>query len=140
MKTYHPKEKEIRREWHLIDANGQILGRIASQIATLLIGKGKPNYSAHLDMGDWVVVINAEKVELSGKKKIQKKYFRHSGYPGGFKEISFTKMLSLQPEKIIEHAVSGMLPDNRLKTQRMKRLKVVVGEKNPYADKFAEHG
>ena len=138
MKTYHHKGNEIKRQWYLVDAKGKILGRMASQVAQLLIGKGKPDYSPHLDMGDWVVVINAERIVLSGKKKLQKKYFSHSGYPGGFKEISFAKLSSEQPEKVVEHAVSGMLPDNRLKAQRMTRLKVVIGEENPYEDKFKE--
>lgn len=135
-KTYQPKQKDIKRDWHLIDAKGKVLGRIATETANLLIGKHKPNYSYHMDMGDYVVVLNAEKVELTGKKKEQKKYMRHSGYPGGFKEIKFSKLFSEQPQKIIEHAVSGMIPDNRLKKGRMKRLKVIVGNENPYEDKF----
>lgn len=135
-KTYQPKAKEVKRQWHLVDVKGKILGRISTEIAKLLTGKHKPTYSNHMDMGDNVVVINASYVELTGKKKLQKKYFRHSGYPGGFKEISFEKMLSEQPAKVIEHAVSGMLPDNRLKSKRMGRLKVFVDEKHSYGDKF----
>jgi large subunit ribosomal protein L13 len=136
MKTFQPKVKEIKRAWHLIDANGAILGRISTQIATLLMGKQKPSYSRHLDSGDFVVVVNAEKVKLTGKKPLQKVYRSHSGYPGGFKEVSFEKMSKERPERIIEYAVRGMLPDNRLKQDRMARLKVVVGETNPYQDKF----
>jgi len=136
MKTFQPKEKEIKRSWHLIDAKDGVLGRIATQIAMYLMGKNKPTYSPHLDSGDYVVVLNAEKVVLTGKKPLQKVYRHHSGYPGGLKEISLAKMKKEHPERILEHAVSGMLPDNRLKKDRMARLKVLVGERNPYADKF----
>src|SRR3989304_568810 len=135
-KTYQPKVKEMKRAWHLIDAKGQILGRLATKVATLLIGKHKADYSAHLDSGDYVVVVNAEKVELTGKKALQKKYYSHSGYPGGFKEVSFEKLFSEKPQRVIEHAVSGMLPDNRLKRSRMQRLKVFTKEQNPYRAKF----
>jgi large subunit ribosomal protein L13 len=136
MRTYQPKHKDVKRSWHLVDAKSQVLGRMASGVVKLLMGKHKADYSSHMDMGDYVVVINAEKIEVTGKKGKQKLYRRHSGYPGGFKEVSFEKMLSEHPERVIEHAVSGMLPDNRLKKQRMRRLKVVVGDKNPYGDKF----
>ena len=136
MKTYQPKEKEIKRNWHLIDADGAILGRVSTQIATLLTGKNKPSYATHMDMGDYVVVVNAEKVKLTGKKDQQKVYRSHSGYPGGFKEVSFAQMKKEHPERIVGHAVAGMLPDNRLKKDRMARLKVVVGGENPYQDKF----
>jgi len=122
----------------LVDAEKQILGRMASQIAKFLMGKHKVNYAPHLDMGDYVVVINAEKVVLTGRKKKQKVYRKHSGYPGGFKEISFEKMISERPERVIELAVSGMLPGNRLKKKRMRRLKIVAGPKHPYESKFKE--
>lgn len=135
MKTYQPKEKEVKRNWNLIDAKGEILGRLSSKVAQLLTGKGKPTYSPHMDSGDYVVVINAEKIELTGRKKTQKVYRSHSGYPGGFKEVSFAKMSQDAPEEIIKHAVVGMLPDNRLKKDRLTRLKIVVGDKNPYAEK-----
>lgn len=135
-KTYQPKVKEIKRAWHLIDAKDQVLGRLATKVATFLIGKHKADYSAHLDSGDYVVVVNASKVELTGKKPLQKKYYRHSGYPGGFKEVSFEKLFSQSPGKVIEYAVSGMLPDNRLKKDRMNRLKVFAKEENSYKDKF----
>lgn len=137
-KTYQPKEKEVQRDWHLVDAKGEILGRLATKIATLLIGKNKATYSTHMDMGDFVVVINAEKVEVTGKKDQQKLYRRHSGYPGGYKERTFKQVMDVHPERIIEHAVSGMLPDNRLKDARMLRLKVVVGDKNPYEKQLAK--
>ena len=135
MKTYQPKQKEIKRDWRLINAQGEVLGRLSSKIAQLLTGKGKATYSPHMDSGDYVVVVNCEKVELTGKKKAQKLYRGHSGYPGGFKEVSFAKMIKEKPEEVIRHAVSGMLPDNRLKKDRLARLKIVVGDKNPYHDK-----
>jgi large subunit ribosomal protein L13 len=138
MKTYQPKEKEIKRNWHLVDAEDKILGRLATKIAELLIGKGKAVFSRHIDSGDYVVVINAEKVSVTGKKKLQKFYRTHSGYPSGFKEKSYNMVMKTHPERIIEHAVSGMVPDNRLKKDRMLRLKVVVGEKNPFENRFKE--
>lgn len=138
MKTYQPTQKEIKREWHLVNAKDGVLGRLATKIAIFLTGKHKPSYSSHMDSGDFVVVINAEKVRLTGKKEVQKVYRSHSGYPGGLKEVSFAKMSKEHPERIIDHAVRGMLPDNRLKAKRMNRLKIVVGEKNPYEDKVKE--
>jgi large subunit ribosomal protein L13 len=135
-KTYQPKAKEIKREWHVIDAKGEILGRISTKIAGLLTGKGKPTFSTHMDSGDNVVVLNAEKIVLTGNKKNQKVYRSHSGYPGGFKERSYDKVLREHPERIIEHAVSGMVPDNKLKSDRMLRLRVVAGDKNPFAQMF----
>lgn len=135
-KTYQPKQKDIKRQWHLVDAKDQVLGRLSTQIAGLLMGKGKAEFSTHMDMGDFVVVLNAEKVKVTGKKSSQKLYRSHSGYPGGFKEVKYERMMEKAPERIIEKSVSGMLPDNRLKKFRMKRLNVVVGETNPYEDKF----
>ena len=135
-KTYQPKAKDIKREWHLFDAKDEILGRLATKVAKLLMGKQKSTYSAHLDSGDFVVIINAEQVKLTGKKKEQKVYYSHSGYPGGFKEVKFSKMVTEKPARIIEMAVSGMLPKNKLRQDRLARLKVVAGEKNPYEDKF----
>lgn len=138
MKTYQPKAKEIIREWHLIDAQSKVLGRLASEIAQLLIGKKKKNYANNFDMGDWVVVINASKIELTGRKREQKVYYRHSGYPGNLKEIKFKKYLKDSPEKIIEIAVSGMLPRNRLHKKRMTRLKVYSGKNHKFEDKFGK--
>ncbi|MDP3994949.1 MAG: 50S ribosomal protein L13 [bacterium] len=135
-KTYQPTQKEVIRDWHLVNAKGGVLGRIATQIATFLIGKHKAGYSAHMDSGDFVVVTNCEKVILTGKKKEQKVYRGTSGYPGGFKEVSFAKMSKEHPERVITHAVFGMLPDNRLKKDRMARLKVVKGEDHTYQDRF----
>ena len=138
MKTFQPKGNEVKREWHLIDAKDKVLGRISTEIATLLMGKNKPSYSANIDSGDVVVVINSEKVVLTGKKAQKKVYRSHSGYPGGFKERKFAKVMEEHPERILEHAVSGMVPDNKLKAERMKRLNIVIGEKNPFEDKFKE--
>ena len=136
MKTYQPKEKEVKRNWHLMDAKGEVLGRFATKVAKILIGKNKAEYSAHMDNGDYVVVVNSEKIRVTGKKEFQKKYYRHSGYPGGLKEVSYSKMMETFPERIIIHAVSGMLPGNRLKKLRLARLKIFVGEKHPYEDKL----
>ncbi|EKE13554.1 MAG: hypothetical protein ACD_13C00010G0040 [uncultured bacterium] len=136
MKTYQPKESEIKRSWHLVDAKDEILGRISTKIADLLTGKGKSTFSRHMDTGDFVVVINAEKVAVTGRKASQKLYQRHSGYPSGFKQRTYDMVMEQNPERIIEHAVSGMIPDNRLKKGRMLRLKVVVGDKNPYEKEF----
>jgi large subunit ribosomal protein L13 len=138
VKTYQPKAKEVKRENHIIDAKGEVLGRISTKIAELLIGKGKPSFSRHMDSGDNVVVINAEKIVLTGNKAKQKVYRGHSGYPGGFKEESYEKILKEHPERIIEHAVAGMIPDNRLKADRMKRLDVVVGERQKGAKPSSE--
>jgi len=123
------------RKWVLIDAKGQILGRCASRIATILIGKHKVGYSQHMDSGDYVVVVNSEKIKVTGKKEKQKIYRSHSGYPGGLKEVSFARMVEKDPRKILKIAVSGMLPGNRLKDKRMNRLKLFVGDKHPYASK-----
>ena len=136
MKTYHPTAKEVKRNWHLIDAKGEILGRLSTKIATFLMGKHKPEYSPHMDVGDHVVVLNAGEIKVTGKKEKQKVYRKHSGYPGGFKEIAFLKLKKEQPTKIIEYAVHGMLPDNKLKKDRMNRLKVLKGADNIYSEKF----
>lgn len=136
MKTYQPKAGEVKRSWHLLDAKDAILGRIATDAATFLMGKNKPTYSRHMDSGDNVVIINAEKIVVTGRKAQQKVYRTHSGYPGGFKEKSYEKVMSEHPERILEHAVSGMLPDNHLKADRLTRLNIVVGSKNPFEDKF----
>ncbi len=136
MKTYQPKENEIKRNWHLINANDEILGRLATKIAILLTGKDKSVFSRHMDVGDYVVVINAEKVAVTGRKASQKMYRTHSGYPSGFKQKTYDMVMDTHPERIIEHAVSGMIPDNRLKKERMSRLKVVVGDVNPFEKEF----
>ncbi len=136
MKTYQPKGKDIKRSWHLIDAQGQILGRMASDLVKLLMGKNKVNYAPHMDMGDYVVVINAAKIEVTGRKEKQKVYYKHSGYPGGFKKVAYLKLKKEKPERIINLAVKRMLPDNRLRAKRMRRLKVIVGPDHPFKDKF----
>ena len=138
MKTYITKLKDIKRTWHIVDLKGKILGREASKIAQLLIGKKKVYYTAHLDCGDYVVVINASRVRVSGRKAKQKIYYRHSGYPGGLKEVSFEQQMDKDSRKIIEWAVKNMLPKNKLRDKRMKRLKVFGDEKHSYGDKFKE--
>jgi LSU ribosomal protein L13P len=130
------KAKEIKRDWHLIDASSKILGRLAPEIVKVLQGKHKRNYVPYLDMGDYVVVVNAKKVIVSGKKANQKIYTRYSGYPGGLKEISFNKLLEEKPEEIVKRAVSGMLPKNKLRKKRLARLYVFADENHPFADKF----
>ncbi len=119
---------KIERKWYFIDANGKILGRLATKVANILYGKKKVNYTPNLDMGDYVVVINANKVELTGRKKEQKTYYSHSGYPGGIKSITFDKLQEKQPEKIIFKAVSGMMPKNKLAKQALARLRVYQDE------------
>jgi large subunit ribosomal protein L13 len=136
MKTYQPKHKDIKRNWHMIDAEDEVLGRMSTKLATLLMGKHKPTYSDHMDMGDYVVVVNAQKVKVTGKKRKQKVYQKHSGYPGGFKEVSFEKMITEHPERVIELAVSRMLPGNRLRDKRMRRLKVFAGANHTFKSKF----
>ena len=132
MKTYATKAKDIERQWHVIDASGKTVGRLAAQVARLLIGKHKPNFAPYLDCGDYVVVLNAAKVKLSGNKTTQKTYYHHSGYPGGLKAVGFEKMLKTHPDRVIEHAVKGMLPHNRLGDAIFKKLKVYAGDKHPH--------
>lgn len=132
MKTYSTKDSDINREWHIIDASDKVLGKVATRIAGLLMGKHKPIFSRHLDTGDYVVVINAEKVRVTGNKAKQKLYYRHSGYPGGLKSISLDRMLETHPTRVIENAVKGMLPQNRLRAGMMKRLRIHVGDAHPY--------
>lgn len=132
-KTYQPKIAEITRNWHFYDADGKILGRLATDIATKLMGKHKKTYSTHMDSGDFVVVINAEKIAVTGKKEENKVYYSHSGYPGGLKERRLWEMREKNPKKIVELAVKRMLPKNRLQADRMARLKVFIGAKHPYA-------
>ncbi len=136
MRTYQPSSKEIKRVWRVMDAKDQILGRFATEVAKVLIGKDKVTYSTHMDSGDSVVILNSEKVRVTGRKASQKVYRSHSGYPGGFRERKFQKVMSEHPERILENAIKGMLPDNKLKDKRMGRLRVVVGDKNPYSDKI----
>lgn len=132
MKTYSVKASEIKRAWHVIDASGKTLGRLATEIATLLRGKHKPIYSSHLDTGDHVIVVNASKVQVTGKKPEQKMYYHHSGYPGGLNSISYSKLLAAHPERIIEHAVRGMLPHNVLGRAMFRKLRVYAGAEHPH--------
>jgi len=132
MKTYSTKASDIKREWHIVDASDKVLGRLATQVAGLLIGKHKPIFCRNLDVGDFVVIINADKVRVTGNKAKQKMYYRHSGYPGGLKSISLDKMMQTNPTRVIEYAVKGMLPHTRLRANMVKRLKVYVGEAHPH--------
>lgn len=132
MKTYSPSATEIKREWQVFDASGQVLGRLASQVAKLLMGKHKSIYTPHLDTGDYVLVLNAAKVEVSGKKANQKIYYRHSGYPGGLKEITFRELFSKDPTRVVEAAVKGMLPKSRLGRAMFKKLRVYAGSEHPH--------
>ena len=132
MKTYSVKKSDIEHQWHVIDASGKVLGRLATQVASLLMGKHKPIFTRNLDVGDFVVVINADKVRVTGDKAQQKTYYRHSGYPGGLKSINYEKMMQTHPTRIIEHAVKGMLPHNRLGASMIKKLKVYTGGNHPH--------
>jgi len=133
MKTYSAKAADLQPKWYIIDAEGQVLGRVASQIAQILRGKHKPTFTPHLDSGDFVVVINAEKIAVTGKRLDQKIYYRHSHYPGGLKSISLRQTLvGKHPERALEHAVRGMVMHNRLGTQVMKHLKIYAGPNHPH--------
>ena len=133
MKTYHAKPGEVEREWLVLDATDMVLGRLATQVAQILKGKNKPQYTPHVDTGDFVIVINAEKIRLTGNKSQTKTYYSHSGYIGGLKEVSFERMLAKHPERIIEKAVRGMLPKNTLGRAMGKKLKVYAGPEHPHA-------
>lgn len=132
MKTFTAKQKDIIREWYVVDASQQPLGRLASQVAVLLKGKHKPIYTPHLDTGDFVIIVNAEKVKVTGKKVEQKTYYRHSGYLGGLKQQSLAELISKKPEEVIYKAVYGMLPHNRLGRKMIKKLKVYAGSEHPH--------
>lgn len=131
-KTFVPSQDAIERKWYLVDADGQRLGRLASEIAMILRGKNKPSYTPHLDTGDFVIVVNAEKIAVTGKKRTQKVYRRHSGRPGGMKTETFAKLQARVPERIVEHAVQGMLPKNTLGRQLFTKLKVYAGPDHPH--------
>jgi large subunit ribosomal protein L13 len=132
LKTFSAKAEEIERKWFLIDAEDKVLGRLASQVSRILRGKHKPIFTRHVDTGDHIVIINAEKVRLTGKKVSQKIYYRHSQYPGGLKEIGVERMLKEHPERVIEFAVRGMMPHNRLGRQMLKKLRVYAGSEHPH--------
>ena len=132
MKTRSIKQSEINKKWWIVDAQGQTLGRFSSKIAQILRGKHKVDFTPHMDMGDFVIVINAEKVKLSGSKESDKVYFRHTGYPGGVKETKYSEMMQKFPERIVENAVKGMLPHNRLGRKILLNLKVYKGQEHPH--------
>ncbi len=132
MKTISAREQDIRRDWYVIDAQGQTLGRLATRVATILRGKHKPIYTPHVDCGDYVIIVNAEKIHVTGQKLTQKKYYRHSGYPGGLKEITLRDQLQKFPGRVIESAVRGMLPKNRLGRRMFKKLKIYAGPNHPH--------
>ena len=133
MKTYYAKPQEVEREWLVIDAEDQILGKVAVKAAHILRGKHKPQFTPHVDTGDYVIVINADKVRVTGNKATQKRYYRHSGYPGGLKSESFEELIKKHPERVIEHAVKGMLPKNTLGRAQGMKLKVYAGPDHPHA-------
>ncbi len=132
MKTFMQRKEDVQRDWYLVDATGKTLGRFASEIAKILMGKHKPTYTPHVDGGDFVVVVNAEKIFVTGKKLDKKIYYKHTLYPGGLKETPLRKMLQEKPEEVIRLAVRGMLPKNKLRDRRMKRLKVYAGPEHPH--------
>lgn len=132
MKTFTAKKEEIEREWYVVDAEGQTLGRLASRIAPILKGKHKPIYTPHLDCGDFVIIVNAEKVRVTGRKMDQKFYHRHSGYPGGLTSISLRDQLDKYPERVLHAAIRGMLPKNKLGRRMIKKLKVYAGDSHPH--------
>ena len=132
MKSYTARTEEVPREWYLVDAQDKVLGRLATRIAMTLRGKNKPTFTPHIDTGDFVVVVNAAQVHLTGRKLDNKMYYRHSGYPGGIKEINARKLLQKKPEEVLRHAVRGMLPKNSLGRQLLKKLKIYAGGEHPH--------
>ena len=132
MRTYSPKAGDVTREWHVIDATDVVLGRLATQAATLLRGKHKPTFAPHVDGGDFVIILNADKVALTGSKREQKMDYRHSGYPGGLRATSYTELLESDPRRAVEKAVKGMLPHNKLGRQVISKLKVYAGSEHPH--------
>ena len=137
MKTYSTKASDIERQWHVFDASGQTLGKLSTQVAKLLMGKGKTIFVPNLDTGDFVIVINAAKVKVTGKKVKQKIYYRHSGYPGGLRAVTLEEMLQSHPTRVIEHSVRGMLPRNRLGSAMIRKLKVYAGDSHPHEAQLA---
>ena len=132
MRTFSPKDSDITRQWHVIDASGVVLGRLASQAAVLLRGKHKPIFAPHVDTGDFVIVVNADKVALSGNKLERKRAYRHSGYPGGLRSVSYGELMDKHPERAVEKAVRGMLPKNALGRKTVRKLKVYAGPDHPH--------
>ena len=132
MKTISIREQDTQHDWYVVDAQGQTLGRLASRVATILRGKHKPSFTPHVDCGDYVIIVNAEKIHVTGQKMSQKKYYRHSGYPGGLKEATLRDQLQKFPDRVLESAVRGMLPKNRLGHRIFKKLKVYAGPDHPH--------
>jgi large subunit ribosomal protein L13 len=132
MKTGFAKKENVERKWNVIDAKDQVLGRLAAEIARRLRGKHKPTYTPHIDTGDYIIVVNADKIRLTGNKLDKKIYYRHTGYPGGLKSITANKLLQRKPERVLEHAVKGMLPKNRLGRRMYKKMKVYIGPDHPH--------
>ncbi len=137
MKTYTPTAGDIERQWHVVDAEGKSLGRLASQVAQLLKGKHKVTYAPHLDTGDFVIVINAAKIALTRKRLDEKLYYRHSGYPGGFRRVAMREYMSTRPEWVVREAVKGMLPRNRLGAAMLRKLKIYAGPEHPHQAQIA---
>ncbi|MFG1926230.1 50S ribosomal protein L13 [Cryptosporangium sp. NPDC048952] len=133
MRTFSPKAGDVQRQWHVIDANDVVLGRLATHVAQLLRGKHKPIFAPHVDTGDFVIVVNASKVALTGNKRETKVAYRHSGYPGGLKRVGYNELLEMRPERAIELAVRGMLPKNKLGRQLLSKLKVYAGPEHPHS-------
>lgn len=132
MKTGFAKKENVERKWYVIDAKDQVLGRLAAEIARRLRGKHKPTYTPHIDTGDYIIVVNADKIRLTGNKLEQKVYYKHTGYPGGLKSITMNKLLQRKPERVLEHAVKGMLPKNRLGRRMYKKMKIYIGPDHPH--------
>jgi large subunit ribosomal protein L13 len=132
VRTFSPKPNDVERQWYVIDATDVVLGRLASHVATLLRGKHKPIFAPHVDTGDFVIVINADKVALTGNKLEQKKAYRHSGYPGGLRAVSYGELMDKRPDRAVEKAVRGMLPKNSIARQQLSKLKVYGGDKHPH--------
>lgn len=137
-KTFLQRKEDVKREWHLVDVKGKTLGRIATEIAIKLMGKHKPTYTPHTDGGDYVVVLNAREVKVTANKAETKRYYSHSGFPGGLRSRSLTEMLEKHPEEVLRKAVINMLPKNRLRKNRMVRLKIYVGSEHPHQSHFGE--
>lgn len=133
MKSYMARPQEVERKWYVVDAEGQTLGRLATQIAAVLRGKNKAQYTPHIDTGDFVVVVNADRIEVTGRKAEQKIYYRHTGYPGGLKEVSYERMMDRKPTEIVRKAVWGMMPKSRLARAQFKKLKIYAGSEHPHA-------
>ncbi len=133
MKTYSPKPQDVQRNWHVVDAQDRILGRMATEIAVKLRGKDKPEFAPHMDMGDFVIVVNAEKIKVTGDKLKQKKYYRYTGFPGGIRDITLEKLIQKKPEEVIRRSVRGMLPKNKIGRELLKKLKIYSGPDHPHA-------